>query len=622
MAYINNGENFLLALKGDSAFIRYSAHADGTDFTVQWSDSQDYIGFATGQSAPTDKEGYTWIPLNALRAQLAAENAERAAAGAQDIIDNLEVVQTTGNSKKAIMSQAASTACYNKNAKRITNLEQGIVPEPFETDDSVAYYKSVPSNALPYAEIQHFGGITRKCSNLAPEDARDVVDFNTIYYVTVGNNFKEHVGEEVTVSFDIKLKTLNAVTNHMAVYAYQESGYSLAENKTFFPTTEWARYSFTTSIKKYDGTHNEGIIAFYDGNTSANGAQNVYSIRNIQINLGNTANSFEPYFEGFRTSKVTEIESVGVNIIPFPYQHENTVTLKGVTFTINSDRSITANGTATDVVYYNIADVYYVAGNYYTLSGAPAGVAEVGYLYDDIQKMYDYGAGVTKGFENTSKGKIYICIKRGAVASNLTFRPMLHKGNDALPYKPYTKHTLPIPAEVQALDGYGYSVRNNLFNYIDWEKQLFVERVGCVNIGTLEWIYDSTNEVFTATLRDMKPDSQGLLCEKYELSPIADSVKAPDKTIYGRSVKDLTTGIPVGSIGVKDSTHTDATIDTAFNDIMLYYELAEPRYTDISHLITADNFIAVEGGGTIIADNDYLYSVPTVITYMLKEETV
>lgn len=49
-----------VAIRGESAFIRYSAYADGTDFTETWSAGQNYIGHATGFEAPTDKEGYTW----------------------------------------------------------------------------------------------------------------------------------------------------------------------------------------------------------------------------------------------------------------------------------------------------------------------------------------------------------------------------------------------------------------------------------------------------------------------------------------------------------------------------------------------------------------------------------
>jgi hypothetical protein len=47
-------------LNGDSAYIRYSAYADGTDFTEEWHEDQNYIGIATGQTAPTTKEGYKW----------------------------------------------------------------------------------------------------------------------------------------------------------------------------------------------------------------------------------------------------------------------------------------------------------------------------------------------------------------------------------------------------------------------------------------------------------------------------------------------------------------------------------------------------------------------------------
>ena len=63
MAYINRNRIPLVLLKGDSAFIRYSSHPDGTDFTEEWSEGQNYIGFATGQTAPTDKDGYTWLYL-------------------------------------------------------------------------------------------------------------------------------------------------------------------------------------------------------------------------------------------------------------------------------------------------------------------------------------------------------------------------------------------------------------------------------------------------------------------------------------------------------------------------------------------------------------------------------
>lgn len=50
--------------KGDSVFVRYSAYATGTDFTEEWTEGQDYMGVATGQTAPTDKSAYTWSRIS------------------------------------------------------------------------------------------------------------------------------------------------------------------------------------------------------------------------------------------------------------------------------------------------------------------------------------------------------------------------------------------------------------------------------------------------------------------------------------------------------------------------------------------------------------------------------
>ena len=55
--------------------------------------------------------------------------------------------------------------------KRLTNLEKHVSPEYFVTDETVAYEKSVPTNACPYAEIESIGGMTHKVNvpnNLIP----------------------------------------------------------------------------------------------------------------------------------------------------------------------------------------------------------------------------------------------------------------------------------------------------------------------------------------------------------------------------------------------------------------------------------------------------------------------
>lgn len=57
------GEQGIQGIQGESAFIRYSAYADGSNFTETWSTDKKYIGFATGQTAPTNKSDYTWLDI-------------------------------------------------------------------------------------------------------------------------------------------------------------------------------------------------------------------------------------------------------------------------------------------------------------------------------------------------------------------------------------------------------------------------------------------------------------------------------------------------------------------------------------------------------------------------------
>jgi hypothetical protein len=72
------------------------------------------------------------------------------------------------SNERAIAKNAEN---ITRNSKRITNIEQGLTPDSFETDDSVAYQKDVPANALPYAAVQKVGGMTRKCANMAQPKA-------------------------------------------------------------------------------------------------------------------------------------------------------------------------------------------------------------------------------------------------------------------------------------------------------------------------------------------------------------------------------------------------------------------------------------------------------------------
>ena len=112
----------MTTIKGDSVFVRYSANADGTDFTETWSVGQNYIGLTTGQDAPIDKTAYNWVLFKGDKGDNAPYigdngnwfvNDEDTGVVANATITGAEVVQITGDSETAVMSQKAITESIN-----------------------------------------------------------------------------------------------------------------------------------------------------------------------------------------------------------------------------------------------------------------------------------------------------------------------------------------------------------------------------------------------------------------------------------------------------------------------------------------------------------------------------
>ncbi len=66
----------------ESVFIRYSQSADGSNFVSGWSEGYDYIGFAVGTAAPSDKSGYSW-------ARLTGEQGEQGTPGTPGASSNI-----------------------------------------------------------------------------------------------------------------------------------------------------------------------------------------------------------------------------------------------------------------------------------------------------------------------------------------------------------------------------------------------------------------------------------------------------------------------------------------------------------------------------------------------------
>lgn len=186
-----------------------------------------------------------------------------------------------------------------------------------------------------------------------------------------------------------------------------------------------------------------------------------------------------------KSAKVTEVKSNGANMLNFALAPQSTTT-NGVTFTNNGDGSITVKGKASAQANYYI---HQIAKNNllplkeninYTVSGVVKDKVGV-CIYDENWKLVAAPIGqTTKTFSITDDSKKYGCylfVNSGTEVDAIIY-PMLNVGSEAAPFKPYneTVDALPIPTEIQAIEGYGESNPDDAeqYNYIDFERRKFV----------------------------------------------------------------------------------------------------------------------------------------------------
>ena len=91
------------------------------------------------------------------------------------------------------------------------------------------------------------------------------------------------------------------------------------------------------------------------------------------------------------------------------------------------------------------------------------------------------GEYYTAQADGTRYARLYIPSEQ-PVGAYITFRnPMIqfveYYKAPVKPYAPYTRRTYPIPAEVQALEGYGQgNPTGTEYNYIDYTRRVFVQK--------------------------------------------------------------------------------------------------------------------------------------------------
>lgn len=337
-------------------------------------------------------------------------------------------------------------------------------------------------------------------------------------------------------------------------------------------------------------------------------------------------------------------------------------TVNGVTFTKLDNGKFVANGTATGGDAYFSDSFIPIKGHVYLEKSCPkGGSAETYRSYitgSGVVMDTNYGSGVIAPINVDARVYIVpLMVKSGATVNNLVVYPQIYdltamfgSGNEPTSveefekifpaaYYPYnageivsagvtevavgdTTHT--IPETIKALPGYGWSA-GTAKNYVDYENKKYVQCVGSVDLGTVQWVAGDGERVSfqTSQVKGQK------LTKNYTILPNFLCSKYLTKTQNEVWGKTDVTGISAdanadGYVYINDMSYTDVdAFKQAMSGVILYYELAEPIVTDISSLIP-DYFlrnIEVEAGGSITfkgGNDNYRIPVPNEEEYIVK----
>lgn len=339
----------------------------------------------------------------------------------------------------------------------------------------------------------------------------------------------------------------------------------------------------------------EGVSRTYDYGSDANGvnitiADGSTTYVRIGINSGVTADNiivkpmirpasdpdstFVPYGMARIGSKVT-----GKNLLK---NNSTGGTTNGITFTVNDDGTVTANGIATDNAQIYINQVIGALPNgRYILSGFPSNLQTGGNNY--IRLLCNNNTAILANLSSDTEveftvddghvfSRCFISVARRVTANNVVFKPMIRLASDTDDtYEPYTESVSSLDLQEPVYGG-----------TLDLETgELVCTFKKIPNLGAYAWAKDGNAGKFFLqnTFTDVKlpPNNTtkaNMICSVYAVNTNEETYAlVNDKTISLASVSYYYFRIYDSRYASADA----ATFKTAMSGVQLCYELATPQ---------------------------------------------
>lgn len=391
----------------------------------------------------------------------------------------------------------------------------------------------------------------------------------------------------------------------------------------------------------------------------------------IMVNEGTTYLPYEPYFEGIRDSKTKSIVSEGANKVKVLGWSATGIYGDKTALSLTNNHNTTLNTTEA-VNRVEVTQSNWVEGGGYS---SPNGEFN-GKLSKTLTagKTYIFSADVELTHCPLNQPNLRVSIDNNVmfafyslklntkirVSKSFVYIPSEYdicrlyfslNGNSIVlsdimiteqevtdtNYKPFvgTLGITNIPEAVRNLEGYGLGINADYYNYVEWRDGRCYFGQTCKKLvfdGTEQWkvIDGSTpeNRYFEVYLQKNAVNQYNPIMSEYERKSIFSYTTDIGWHLFIGT--DIDTGIVSTHLNIRPyNVTTECSTLNSWktylaeryangNPLTFIYALAEPIETDITDLMTVDNHIAVEGGGTIEFNNEYGCDIPNEINYLFN----
>lgn len=409
--------------------------------------------------------------------------------------DLVEAINESNNRVKNLedfrTEQKATNTDYSN---RLSRLENAAFGESYATvaDDSQEYIKIIPDKANPKAIMGYLGG--KSYVNYTVSGAQNFPDMsgdmNGLSMTSDANgtftlNGTLQPDTYCFVDISVMPNRTDMIGSVLTVIGGRIVGnaiVALTDTQTMYAPT--VKQPLISNAGEYSAIHDisaKGEDVPFDSVIIKNESNEVVTFTNYVFSF-----VIGEFSSSMITSPVTAVKAVGKNICPFKNITETTQS-NGVTYEALGDGGIHVYGTATA-----LSNRYFTAyygeplpiGYKMTRSGVERGYG-VAFAIARMKKdatapggwrVDTYMGDTFETIEGDYQYRIYLQVDVGKTVDLIVY-PMLEAGTTATDFAPYTERIYPIPDAVQQLDGYGLGISSRYYNYIDFDRKVYVQNV-------------------------------------------------------------------------------------------------------------------------------------------------